>query len=60
METIFDQKGSFLLASEKDSAKLKQDNALARECGVPSEWWPINRIVEAMPILAGSPATGGI
>jgi len=60
VETIFDQTGSFLLASEKDSAKLKQDSAIALECGVPTEWWPIDRIVEAMPILAGSTATGGV
>ena len=60
LETHFEQNGSFLLASARDSAKLKQDGARSRERGVPAEWWPIERIVEAVPILAGSPAEGGL
>ena len=60
LETRFEQNGSFLLASAGDSAKLKQDGARTQECGVAAEWWPIERIVEAVPILAGSPAEGGL
>ncbi len=60
LETRFEQNGSFLLASAKDSARLKQDGARSRERGVPAEWWPIERIVEAVPILEGSPAEGGL
>ena len=60
LETRFEQNGSFLLASARDSAKLKQDGARTRERGVQAEWWPIERIVEAVPILAGSPAEGGV
>ena len=60
LETRFEQNGSFLLASARDSAKLKQDGARTREFGVPTEWWPMERILEAVPILAGSPAEGGV
>lgn len=60
LETRFEQNGSFLLAAPGDSAKLKRDGARSRECGVPAEWWPIERIVETLPTLAGSPAEGGI
>ena len=58
LETHFEQNGSFLLASATDSARLKQDGARSNERGVPAEWWPIERIVEAVPILEGSPAAG--
>lgn len=60
LETDFEQNGSFLLASAGDSARLKQDGDRSRERGVPAEWWPIERIVEAVPILEGSPAEGGL
>lgn len=60
LETDFEQNGSFLLASAGESARLKQDGDRSRERGVPAEWWPIERIVEAVPILEGSPAEGGL
>ncbi len=58
LETRFEQNGSFLLASAKDSTRLKQDGDRSR--GAPVEWWPIERIVEAVPVLEGSPAEGGL
>ena len=60
LETRFEQNGSFLLASARDSARLKQDGERSRQRGAPAEWWPIERIVEALPILEGSPAEGGL
>ena len=60
LETRFEQNGSFLLASAKDAARLKQDGDRSRQRGAPAEWWPIERIVEAVPILEGSPAEGGL
>lgn len=60
LETRFEQNGSFLLATAGDSARLKQHGERSRERGAPAEWWPIERIVEAVPILEGSPAEGGL
>ena len=60
LETRFEQNGSFLLASAKDTTRLKQDGDRSRQRGAPAEWWPIERIVEAVPVLEGSPAEGGL
>ena len=60
LETRFEQNGSFLLASAGDSERVKRDGARSSERGAPAEWWPIERIVEAVPILEGSPAAGGL
>ena len=60
VETKFEQNGSFFLASKKDSEKIQQDGAYAKQYGTLTEWWPIERIIEFIPIIEGSPARGGL
>ena len=57
VETKFEQNGSFFLASKKDSEKIQQDGAYAKQYGTLTEWWPIERIIEFIPSEAASSRT---
>ena len=60
VETKFEQNGSFLLASKEDSEMIQQDGLYAKRLGTFTEWWPLERIVEFVPTVTGSPVSGGL
>lgn len=60
VETSFSPCGSLLLADDFMVPRLQQAAQRALQSGVFAEWWTLDRIRQAIPLLAEAAAEGGL